>query len=438
MQSLLERRGRGGRQGLSRRGRKGGTMGDYAAKISHLIRRCYRDRSDFIELNDSTFTDYIEELRKERSSRNPIQLQRTENGVIAIGRQWLDFLSFIGRFHGDSNFVSVDGTIRAREETRATTGRNGKKIYHTYITHHSFGVVNRLHRRKPITDEQIEKLKDAITNAKSSSFVKQRRRCMLELFKDTGARRSEVGNILIEDILAAFKMEQPLLRLETLKQAERSERYVRVTKMLLHDIKNFIQISRKKLMKLVYKDGADHGFLFVSETTGRKFSNDSISNEFSLLRKLANIEEQICPHMFRHAFITNMFALLIQEHEITNADHFRRSLLDSHIFITEIMQWTGQLTPTAVEHYINLAFKSVAKFSQTRSSVHMIIAMRIFFEKQDQLMEMLEQGMPLKEYKERIKKLKELAEQDYEIARTIGLQGEQVLVDLEKQRREQI
>lgn len=80
-------------------------------------------------------------------------------------------------------------------------------------------------------------LKSAIRKVKSSNFVKLRRRCMIELFNDTGARRTEVCNIKVDDILNAFHMESPLLRLDTLKQGDNSERYIPVTKMLLHDIK---------------------------------------------------------------------------------------------------------------------------------------------------------------------------------------------------------
>lgn len=419
IQSLLERRGRGGRQGLSRRGRNGGSMGDYAGKIGQLLRRCYRDKLDLIHLSDQSFTDYIEEIRKERSSRNPEHRKKSENTVLSTGRVWLDFLSFIGRFYGDPDFVSPNGTIRAREESYTLKARNGLLIKRTYLTHHSFGPDNRKHRRIPITSEQVYKLKQAILKANTSNFVKQRRHCLIELLKDTGGRRSEVGNIKIDDVLTAYNSDQPLLRLETLKQGDRAERYVRVTKMLLHDIKSYIEFARRKLMKSVYKDGVDHGFLFVSETTGRKISNETISNEINELRKIANMNEQVCAHMFRHAFITNLFSLLIQRHEISNEDQFRQRLLDSHTFIAEIMQWTGQLEPSSVEYYINLAFRSVANYSKTTDSVNLIRAMDKFFDMQSQLIDLLEHGMPIAEYRSRVEKLKQLAEQDYKMVRNI-------------------
>lgn len=91
IQSLLTKGRSGGRRGLTPKGSKGGSVGEYAAKISQLLKRCYRDGLNPIELNDSKFTDYVEEIRKEPNKRNPAHDQKTEASVVAVGRVWLDF-----------------------------------------------------------------------------------------------------------------------------------------------------------------------------------------------------------------------------------------------------------------------------------------------------------------------------------------------------------
>ncbi|MVW84787.1 site-specific integrase [Pseudomonas sp. PB101] len=419
MLSLRDRSGRGGRQGLSRRGRKGGTMGDYATKISQLLRLCYKNKIDLIELSDQNFSAFIEELRKEKSPRNAAQPKKTETSILNVGRVWLDFLGFVGRFHGDKNFVSAEGTIRAKEQTYTFVTQTGKKIKRSFLHHHSFGQKTRTHRRNPISAENIKKLKKAVNAIDSSTFVKQRRHCLLDLLQNTGARRTEVGNITTNDILDAFRMEQPLLRLETLKRGDRNERYIPVTKMLLHDIKNHIINLRQKVIKNRYKSGPDHNFLFISETTGKKISSDTITNEISILRKAADISEQACAHMFRHAFITNLFILLIQRHQMSTKDDFQRALLDSHTFMVEVTQWTGHIEPSSIEGYINLAFQSLASYSTTITSVHLVRAMQIFDAKQAELIISLEQGMPIKQYKLEIQTLIQLRDEDFDIARKV-------------------
>lgn len=418
--SLLDRKGRSGRNGLSRRGSKGGTLGEYASKISQLIKYCYVISRSPIELTDSLFSMFIDNLRKEKSKRNPAQRKKTETSLLATGKICLDFLSFAGRLYGDNSFVSADGTIRAVEKTYTITSKSGRKITRSYLHHHSFGQELRIHRRNPITTIQIQQLKDAATSIKSSSFVKHRRRCMLDLLEYTGARRGEIGNITIDDILTAYEMEHPLLRLETFKQGHESQRYIPITKMLLHDIKTFIQTSRRKIMRRTasFRDGSDHRYLFISERTGNKLNNETITNEISQLRIHSCIKEQVCAHMFRHAFITNLFVLLVKRHHMTNEDDFRRALIDSHTFMAEIMQWTGHLNPSSLETYINMAFASIANYAETISSVHMIKAMQVFDQKQEELIRQLELGLSISEYKEKLAALINLRDKDFDSART--------------------
>jgi site-specific recombinase XerD len=419
--SLRDRKGRAGRQGLSRKGNKGGTMGEYAAKLSQLIRLCYLNQINFQEVNDSVFTSFISHLREERSSRNPTKPRKTESTLIATGKIWLDFFCFLGRFYETPHFVSANGNIRAVEHFYTLTTQNGRQIQRSYLHHHSFGPEYRKHRRNPITNEQIKTLKAIIPSSSKSKFIMGRRRCLIDLLEHTGARRSEVGNVRVEDIIQAYKMEHPLLRLETLKQGDDATRFIPVTKMLLHDILTYIRADRRKLLKTVQHHDPDQGYLFISETTGRKLSNETITNEILTLKKAAGLEEQICPHMFRHAFITNLFSLFIQRHEIENADNFRRALLDSQTFLAEITQWTGHIETSSLETYINLAFQNLARYSKTLTSVHLVRAMEIFDEKHNNLIQDLENGLSLDEYKRQLAKLVSLRDLDFESARERAL-----------------
>lgn len=415
MQSLLLSRGRT-RNGLSRKGTKGGSMGAYAGHVGQLLKRCYRDGVDPINLNDMKFTDYVDEIRKETADYNPAQPKKSQNAVIATGKVWLDFLVFVGTFYRNKTFVSPTGAIRAREETFYVKVRGGKMIPKAYLWHHSFGKPHREHRRDPVTSEQIQMLKAANRKDKASDFVKMRRLMMIELLTDLGPRRGELANLKVQDVRNAVKLDEPVLRLDTLKREEGAERFIAIFRPTLKKLDEFIDGPRRKLMRNVYKGGKDHGYVFVSTRNGQPLRDTHLSNEIRYLRILAGIESQICPHMFRHAMVTRVFTQFIAQHKLNNADDFRRALLDTKTFVAEVVQWTGHLDPTSVEHYIHLAFRDLANYSETLSSVHQALALDKYFALSNDLKLQLEEGLPVADYLKQMNDLERMYKQDAESA----------------------
>lgn len=57
----------------------------------------------------------------------------------------------------------------------------------------------------------------------------------------------------------------------------------------------------------------NEGYLLINENTGKAILPITISNEVNKIRKAAGIEENVCAHMFRHGFITNLFIQLIKQ-----------------------------------------------------------------------------------------------------------------------------
>ncbi|WP_437422033.1 tyrosine-type recombinase/integrase [Stutzerimonas chloritidismutans] len=392
-------------------------MGEYAAKVSQILRRCYRDGTDPIALSDAQFTAYIEEIRCESASYNPAQRRKSDTTVIATGRVWLDFLSFVGRIYGEDRFVSPDGTIRAREETLRAITSNGRKIARSYLTHHSFGSKHRERRRSPVTSEQIELLKCALRRLDAPTSVKVRRGCLIDLLIDTGARRDEIASLKVDAVLAALAMEHPLLEFETLKREEGAVRFVPIFVTTLRKLRQYMEVERRRIMRHVYKGKRDHGFFFVSSTTGMPLTGPVLSNEIRELRKLAGIKAQVTPHTFRHAFITNLFVRFIQRHKLTNDDEFCRALLDSTTFKAEVISWTGHLNPDSVDRYIHLAFRELSDYTETVNSVHLVMAMDKYFAEENELLAMLEEGMPVDAYKKELIALRQMAQKDFDIAK---------------------
>lgn len=414
--SLLERAGRGGNRGLSSKGSKGGSLGEYASKIGQLIRFCYYFNLDFMQLTDSTFTKFIDSLRKESSPIYPASKKKTEPTILAIGRRCLNFLEYVGRMNGNPEFVSVGGTIRITHKSFTIKYRNGRTLKKTFVHHHSLSLGGRTRSVFPITDVNIKRLTAAVDSVKSSRFIRQRRKVMLQLLEHTGARRGEISRIKVQDILDALALDEPMLRLETWKQGDDKERYIPVHKMLLNDIKKYIDMQRRQVFKKL-KGRKDEGLLFVGETTGKGLLPDTITSEISRLKTEAGIKEKISPHMFRHAFITKRFVMLIKEHEIRNSDQFRQALLDVRSFIAEVMMWTGHKSAESVEHYIHMAFKEVTGYAKTVSSVLLTTAMELFDRNQRELLNRLKVDLTIEEYESELLELQRLRDEDFEIAR---------------------
>ncbi|GIZ73407.1 hypothetical protein KAM429_41680 [Aquipseudomonas alcaligenes] len=130
------------------------------------------------------------------------------------------------------------------------------------------------------------------------------------------------------------------------------------------------------------------------------------------LRSHAGIEEKVCAHMFRHAFITNLFVLLIKRHKFKQKDDFRSALLNSKKFLYDVMLWTGHKDPLSVERYIHLAFAKLDGYEDIVSSAHIIRTNRIYDQAEELLLNALKNGMPVDEYVRELEKLKQLRQED--------------------------
>lgn len=403
---LRNRPGRSGRHGLARGGGKGGTIGDYAAKISPLIRFAYHRQVDFINFNDGLFTRFMDDLSEERSKHNPLIKARSDDNLLGIGRACLDFLSYVGRLHNQPNFVAEEGTIRVEEKEFSYVDRRGRRTKKIFLTHHSLPISkSRTRRRSPIPQEDINKLRAAVNSIGSSRFLQLRRNLMLSLYEHTGARRGEISRIRVLDIKNAMAMKHPQLRLITLKRGIEEERMLPIHRSVLTEANRFMEMQRSKTMRR-YKGKRDHGMLFVHEITGKPLGDYSLTGEIRTLRLHAGIERQTCGHMFRHAFITNLFVLLIKRHKFRHKDDFRSALLHGTKFIQDVKMWTGQKSDEAVEHYLNLAFARIDGYEETVASVDMIRVNRAYDQAEEALLEELRNGLSPDEFIARQTELK--------------------------------
>ncbi len=354
--------GRGG-NGPSRQGTKGGSFGQYAGQISHLIRFCYYNKINFIALSDDDFCNFIDVLRQERKLDKPKQFKRNERTITGIGRRCLNFLAHVAEMNGIHNFVGVNGTISI-VMVDSIYYRNGKALKRSSVHHRSFRTPPAKKTRKPIGEATIAKLRDAIDATSSSDFLSTRRHLMISLFEEMGARRAETQPLMVADIIAASKVKKPTLTINTLKRGGLGiTRDLELSPPLIDELIDYIRGPRRAIMKK-FKDSPDHGYLFVTERGGRPLGIDSITTEFWKIRRAAGVDEQACAHLFRHLFCTNIVAELISATQALSSDSFRQTLMTNKMLAERAMTKSGHATLESLLDYVDSAFKQKSKYQQ--------------------------------------------------------------------------
>lgn len=400
------------KNGLSRRGKGGGTIGGYAKKISRLLKFAYNHKINLNDFNDGLFTDFIDDLRAERSERYPSDPARNENSLHTIGSVCLYFLEFIGTLLKNDKFVAKNGIIKAyQEKVKNPAGHN------TYVwRHHSFSSGEASEKRKPISQHTIKELRDAANMLPTSDHIAARTQLIISLLENIGGRRGEIAELLVEHVYKANAMRYPSLEIITLKRGVAKTRKVPVTHMLLNEIHDYIEVYRSDIIHRSLK-GKDHGFLLVAETTGQPYSPDSITNEIRLLRIKAGISEPATAHLFRHAFITNLFALLIDRHRLKDGVSFKNQLISDRFFKQQILQLTGQKTLTALDTYIDIAFARVNNYTASVSAADLLRIHRQFDDYFDRLLsDHVEGRISTDQFYSSLSRLREARDSDYQTA----------------------
>jgi integrase len=357
------------RRNLSRRN-DGGTLLTYATNISHLLRYCWDRRVDPINLSDDQFTQFIKDLIRERRAREPEVLARDANSVIAIGRTCLDFLVSVGRHACDDGFVGPQGRIQCeqREFQRRVqrAGRADSVIRRKYWCHRAFPTPDPKRRRMPISGLLIARLRAAVESISKTTHRRKRRYTMIKLLEIAGGgRRAEIAILTVKAVREAAGMDAPMLRIATLKKKVEEDRLVPIHP---HDVKallDYVDVNRARTIRRTIGETNDHGILLVNGRTGMPLKAGTITKELRALAIEAGISERVCPHMFRHRFITKLFVALIEAHNYQNPDEFRRALLDGHALKEKVREWIGSASVESLEPYIHLAFDEVTDFRKT-------------------------------------------------------------------------
>lgn len=303
----------------------------------------------FIEDDLISFSKYLQE---EKDVNGKVRNHTTINNILF---QTIKFFDFFGKtFLNNENFIKNILNVS-----------DYKISVHGYIKesklHKSMVLNSEKNTRNPISINDIDLIYQNIGKIYVSKFAQERTKVLLKLLEHTGARIGELSLIKTTDILNAINNEKGLLELTTLKRRKESKRFVPVDKSILNQINTFIKIYRKKIINKTLKD---NGYLFINENTGDKINSGSLSNDFNRLKTKLGIKSELCAHMFRHRFITNIFINLIKEYDFQNENGIRNALLDINTLKAHVIQLTGHKDTNSLDTYLHLARSEMANMPE--------------------------------------------------------------------------
>lgn len=353
----------------SRRG-NGGTLRTYANCIIHLVKFIERQPylTHFSQLTDSTFKLFVQGLTVERNKIG--ELERSNNRVIAIAHCCLRFLIFIQDFHDLDNFIGKEKQnaicIKIKVHKISIEGSKFKKEVET-VTHTSVPTKDEVKSRLPVSEDDALKVWQFV-QAQENRDKRLRDIALYQTMENTGARVTEFHLLTVDDFNKALGTgKNPHLKLTTLKRKDDNvSRSIPVPRSLLRDIKNYIKVRKKVLSKRKVKN---HGYLFISLTTGKPLQADSWSAYLNKWKTELGIEGELHPHLYRHAFITNKLKEIILQHKITSIGEFQESLLHTEKFKMELQQWTGHQALYSLDTYVHLVFSDLNGYSETYNAV---------------------------------------------------------------------
>ena len=254
----------------------------------------------------------------------------------------------------------------------------------------------------------IEIMYKNVPQPNESNFVQKRNRIILKLLEITEARVGEIALLTVQYIENVFTQDKPTLKMRILKKRGQlvDYRYVPVNKADFNEVLTYIKIYRSKIIKNTIGKANDEGFLLVNENTGKAILSITITNEINKIRKVAGIEENVCAHMFRHRFITNLFIQLIKQYDIQNKDQFRNSLMDLENLKVYIQQVTGHKNVNSLDNYIDIAKSELTNMDKVVNNLLEVIDIESIEKEKQRLLTMLKnKEITTAEYIKQIEKL---------------------------------
>lgn len=326
---------------LWRKGSKPSTLETYAYKISPFIRHLFKHRQPFNSVDDNFLVDFSIYLIVEENI--------SPNEVGNIIRRVLDLFEWLQNNRRFTNKVfgidDPDAQIRCQVEKSSNKSARGKRGTRNGLYHESIPARVITQEKCAIVGNAIDAIWDT-TDTFKTAFRRERDRTIITLLENTGGRRVELHRITVGDIYHA--KETGFLTLKTAKKKiEGAVREIPIDITAIDRVLDFIEHERAQIIKKKIKSGCikgDSGIVLIN-AHGSPMSEQTISDEISMLRRISGISDSAHPHLFRHRYTT---LLLDHAHQEFN-DLGLGNIGDS--VVQKIMSMMGWSSNEMVSHY---------------------------------------------------------------------------------------
>lgn len=138
----------------------------------------------------------------------------------------------------------------------------------------------------PISEEEMENLGEVLESESGNSLEK----LIIETLYQTGMRKSELCNILLEQV--DFSKSEIFVKGKGNKQ-----RVVPISEILLNQMREYIKIR---------KPDEDSGIYFFVRENGKKLSEKFVYSVVNRYLSLITLKKKKSPHILRHSFATHV------------------------------------------------------------------------------------------------------------------------------------
>lgn len=372
----------------------GGTLGNYARNLSHLVRFCYAKKMDFVDLKHSHIDEFIYELCQETDAYN--ERIRNNNTVKTIVATSINFLVWIQENIATERLIAgvnnADKRYQIRLKQEVYSHRSGRQtIYNVFPTNIPRSTTANV---TPISTTNIRLLWDTLEASRGITrvsrklqglfskeqqadhleYMHRRRELQLVLLEATGLRPQELITIPCSNNIPNLRKSQLILpTLKTRSGSKNSMRTIPIPRSLAMKVEIFVVSYRKGLVDRLLASGVIQSeqdvddVIYLNSENGKEVLPDAAYQDFRRLTVRAGIKQKNCQKMFRHRFITNMVKLhfiafmdknpLKTRHVITDSDY--RTILK------KVASFTGHRSVDSLWHYIDLAWEELDAFAHS-------------------------------------------------------------------------
>lgn len=367
----------------------GGTLRATVAKLSHLIRHCWKIKRDFWELEDEDVYQLVVALMEEMRPAAPLVHVRDNNTVRAIIAAVVQFLKWLQEeMLSGVKLIGVGPEYRIRlVERRTLDSRRNRHI--VQLLYHRLPPRDTKEPKRPISREKRNLLWQAVGKLVEANLVlppwakktgdatmlagylKARRELLLELLEATGARPGELSMLSASDNEDCYKKGE--LVLITLKRRRYIERKIKLQPGVAMRLTVFLKRHRATLLKAIRATGiepAAGGRVFLG-ITGLPISARSMVSEFCRISKSAGLAEyQSCMSMFRHRYITKQVAIHLRIY-LSENNKTKEMMTDGdyRTVLKKVAATTGHGSELSLLPYIDLAWEELGMTDQIGKAV---------------------------------------------------------------------